>query len=286
MYSNKRWDEKDIEILKKYYGKIKIEELRKLLPNVKIKNGSISKYAAKFGLHHNGQRLAQRKYSYNDKYFDTPTVENCYWAGYIAADGCIGRKKDGSDIYLKLSLSSKDDYLLDIFSSHINSTYPIKKQTTKWWSEKSKSYSYYSCLALWCAENLHYSLNKHWNITQNKSLTLIPPKEYIKNELAYAFLIGLFDGDGWITKITRKSGKEYFSWGVCGTYDMMLWVKDVCNELINEPNNTNVTKNNSIYRYIISGRNAVKLAQTLNMVVNIPWKMRRKWENCMALVAT
>lgn len=39
--------------------------------------------------------MALKKYSYNDNYFRTPNLENSYWAGFIAADGCVYKGHTG-----------------------------------------------------------------------------------------------------------------------------------------------------------------------------------------------
>ena len=56
----------------------------------------------------------RRKYNVNDCFFETPNIVNCYYAGFIAADGCI-RKYKGKFVEtysLSFGLSIKDkDFL-------------------------------------------------------------------------------------------------------------------------------------------------------------------------------
>ena len=48
-----------------------------------------------------------RKYSFKEDVWKTQTPESCYWAGFIAADGCL--RKSGENCYsLKTSLHIQD----------------------------------------------------------------------------------------------------------------------------------------------------------------------------------
>ena len=59
----------------------------------------------------------QRKYNVNDNFFEKTDVLNCYWAGFIAADGCIieGKKQN----QLSIGLAKKDFNHLNLFKNDI-----------------------------------------------------------------------------------------------------------------------------------------------------------------------
>jgi hypothetical protein len=66
-----------------------------------------------------------RKYQVNDGYFSTLTLENCYYAGFLAADGCITKNQ------LIVGLSEIDKKWLENFKSSLNAESPIKDRIQK-----------------------------------------------------------------------------------------------------------------------------------------------------------
>src|ERR1035437_7947582 len=50
----------------------------------------------------------QRKYIVNDYFFSTDTEESFYWAGFLAADGCVQKGINSDTYYISLTLSLKD----------------------------------------------------------------------------------------------------------------------------------------------------------------------------------
>ena len=43
-------------------------------------------------------------YATNKEYFNIPTIENSYWAGFLAADGCLWKRGDAVGIIYIVSL--------------------------------------------------------------------------------------------------------------------------------------------------------------------------------------
>jgi hypothetical protein len=81
-----RWTENEDNLITMNYAKTPIEHLCNLLP--KRTKSAIRTRAKKLGASlRAGEK--QRIYSVNENYFASPTIDNCYWAGYIAADGCL-----------------------------------------------------------------------------------------------------------------------------------------------------------------------------------------------------
>ena len=74
----------------------------------------------------------QRTYNVDDFFFNIPNELNSYYAGFIAADGCIcSRNRDKRT--LKIGLSSKDSKWLKTFKEKIKSESPIKNRIQKKW---------------------------------------------------------------------------------------------------------------------------------------------------------
>ena len=59
---------------------------------------------------------------------------------------------------------------------------------------------------------------------ENKSYSLSFPN--IERCFLYDFIRGFMDGDGGISISGTKNGKKYISLYFCGTYDMMLFLKN------------------------------------------------------------
>jgi hypothetical protein len=68
----------------------------------------------------------KRVYYINDDYFKTTNLENCYYAGWIAADGNITNKN-----YLNIGISLKDKEIFDKFLESTNSNYRICEYLSK-----------------------------------------------------------------------------------------------------------------------------------------------------------
>lgn len=250
------WTNEEFDTLKQNYGKIKIEELELLLPQ--RARHSIQKKAQILGLK-GDYRLSQLKYKFNESYFNVPNIQNCYWAGYIAADGSINN--DGS-----ISLVSKD---LEILQN-------IKKHTEyEGYISISKCQKYYT-LRFNSSPTWIINLNQHWNITARKSNTLLPPK-LSKDNLILAFIVGYMDGDGSI--YTDKRGQLHFDF--CGTEWVVEWIRQhisrICNISPNKITQNGTSANNKVSRW--SGNKQVKyIIDTINSYTNIDWKLKRKWD--------
>ena len=113
--------------------------------------------------------------------FSSFTEESCYWAGFLAADGCI---TGGT---LKLCLGYDDHSHVEKFKEFIGSSHKIAVNTEK----------YYRSEISFKQEKVILDLKNNFNITPNKSLTYTLPTK-IPKEMFKHFVRGYFDGDGCI----------------------------------------------------------------------------------------
>lgn len=203
-----KWTQKELCIIQENYGNIKIKDLASLLPNRTIQ--AIQKLAQRLGLSAN-YSLAQRIYNFDELYFDNPNIYNSYWAGFIAADGCILR--DGG---IQIAISSKDIDILYAFKKAVQYDGPIKI-----FISKNKEYAK---ITIWGAYRWQKMLQKYWNVTRRKSNTLIRPKIKCK-DLQLAYIIGYIDGDGSIF-ITNRADLIL---SICGTKSVITWIAKVLN---------------------------------------------------------
>jgi DNA-binding CsgD family transcriptional regulator len=126
-----------------------------------------------------GIRKTTKRY-YNTKIFSTFTKENCYWAGFIAADGSV------DNYALEIELSKKDENHLFLFKDFLESNAEIKYRT-----RENREY----CSIQIYSKKIVDDLKENFNIISNKSLILQPPNK-IPEELIKSFIRGYFDGDG------------------------------------------------------------------------------------------
>ena len=147
----------------------------------------------------------------NPRVFKEDTKESNYWAGFIAADGCVD-SKGRVRLYLQLS----DIEHLKKFARFVGSTHTINENPTR-----NRCSIEFTCSAM--VLDL-----QRWNITPNKSITYSPPTglKYQKD-----FLRGLFDGDGTICESfsNKNSITATLYAGLTCSYSCRDWFYNICN---------------------------------------------------------
>jgi hypothetical protein len=210
----------------------------------------------------------QKHYTLNKNYFNKPNLKNSYWAGLLAADGCIQRKDS-----VAIVLHKNDEHHLKTFAEYVNYNGPILSSRT----DNCVKINFYG------AQQWVKDLDKNFSITKKKSLTLKPPPLY-SYKLRLAFVIGYLDGDGSIFHRVRKhhtKAKEYqypcVSMAFVGTLDILEWIKQNLDDLIPPISTINVRKCHKAraYQYVVSGKRAKELVRQLKRI-DVP-KLERKW---------
>ncbi len=234
---------------------------------------SILNRARKLGLKTNNSIVHKTNF-YNEDFFSIPNIQNCYWAGFIASDGNISRNKKT----IRLHIGYKDIELIEKFKKDTNHTGKITLENACDFYSKKEDKIYHrdnSCsISFNAAYKWSNDLNKYWNITPAKSLTLKPPNITDIN-LCFAYIIGLIDGDGSI--YTHSNCKNPY---LClyGTKEMLCWTKEKLDIVLNYKTNVKVIrpKNRTIYhlRYnVVDANNIINKAKE----INTPYKLERKW---------
>lgn len=150
------------------------------------------------------RKTSPYKKKYNVHYFDEYNDENCYWAGFILADGCIRTDRDAVEIHLQ---EGDKDHLLK-FAKAISFTGELV------YDKYSHAYSI-SVAGKWFPE----ALKKNFGIEGRKSLTTMFPKQ-VPLKYYNSLIRGIFDGDGSIsTHITQYSNIPQMS--IVGTLDLV-----------------------------------------------------------------
>lgn len=206
----------------------------------------------------------KRTYNVDDNFFEEPNLVNCYYAGFIAADGNLPVREKGR---IQIEISEKDKKLLDNFKNVIQCESPIKERI-----EKGK----YRMVSLnFTSYKIREDLEKHFNITPQKSLTLMPPN--LKEEtLKYAYICGYIDGDGTICLYKRK-GFDEIRLSVLGTRQMCEWIKETFNKLTNNKGSISLKPHTKIYRLAYITKSAREIVKILYLL-NVP-KLKRKWSD-------
>jgi len=260
-----KWSENEKQILQSNWGNVKQHEMKLLLPNRNIQ--AIQKMAQRMNLDGRAGYIS-RKYHFDTDYFNTLNRENCYWAGFIAADGYIYNR----DKSVAIGLARKDRVMLEEFKRVTNYNGIIFDYINEKDNTKSSKLTFYG------ADKWINVLFNTFHIHQAKSLTLRPPSGLTDIELIYSFIIGYFDGDG--TAHWSKNGKYgyIFNFGVVGTYRMLSWIKGYVDLLAPESihGEVNIGEANGYPRIIYRGQRALEIHKILKNF-ELPFRLKRKW---------
>ena len=218
----------------------------------------------------------KRIYNVNDNFFEKPDVLNCYWAGFIAADGCIieGKKQNR----LSIGLATKDFEHLNIFKNDINFDGSIRNTYVKKTYKNEEKIFETSKITI-TSQKISDDLYKNFNITPRKSLTLLPPNLSDTN-LIDAFICGYIDGDGtvYLYKDNVRNVQDTLVITMLGTYEVICWIKERFTQIIGKELGTIQKQHNSeknTYSYRITNMGAREIFKHFYNL-NVP-KLKRKW---------
>lgn len=221
---------------------------------------------------------AKTLYNYNESFFSVAGLKNSYWAGFIAADGCISARAQ-----ITIKLSQRDVDHLKKFNSDIKyngKIYQYSRITNFGNSAEKQKYNGKECktaeIILCNAQKPIYDLCENFNVYSNKSLILTHPLGLSEpNELA--FIRGYIDGDGYI----EYSPRTRIS--ICGTEATLTWIKKIFDK-ISPSTSTNKlvasvrkhSQSDNLYTYEVGHNRAKKILNILSEL-NTPY-LSRKWD--------
>jgi hypothetical protein len=219
-----------------------------------------------------------KKYSCNENYFEEKSLQACYWAGFIAADGCIFIDKTNRNRQkrLQIMLSIKDENHLINFKNAINYNGIISKHISEnqhFLNDRIIKNGEMVSLII-SSDKLCNDLSSIFNIHSQKSLTHEPPIG-LTEEQELAFIIGYIDGDGSIYLINKKL-KYPIGFNILGTELFLTWllskIKSLCGITINVRAKLPLSK---IYKIAGNGKFTYDFMTYLE---KIPvQKLNRKW---------
>lgn len=164
---------------------IRLYHETKSINEVARKLGISKATAHRFRQKNNIKLIRYTKYECDEDFFSRNNEESFYWAGFIAADGCVRKEK-----ILKIALANKDIDHLHQFNKAIQSTYPVKR-----WE--------HSCELSFCNYKIVKDL-KRFNIVARKTHIYTFP-EWLKGEEGINhFIRGYIDGDGSFSRYKKQ----------------------------------------------------------------------------------
>jgi len=169
---------------------------------------------------------------------------SCYWAGFLAADGCIYQSsKNRKGLHFGVKEKEVVQKFIDFCGSDKK---PYYNKTAKYFS-----FSSYSIETQEAIKNL----GNNFSITERKTFTLQAPKlDTYEQELS--FLLGAIDGDGWM--YINKDG--YPCIGICGAaLDFMKWAEGLFKKYTITKANLRKSSSNSTYSIELKGRASLDL---------------------------
>ena len=201
-------------MMKRIYQPIKFTLSKLELENEYNILGNLSKIATKYNV--SRQTVANRftklnipykskehRFSSNENFFSLNNEKSFYWAGFIAADGCLYERKDGFK-QLAIKLASKDKIHLESFKKDIDTNAPISLYKNKN-SNRNKKWNDTDQYQLRISSRKIFNNLNRFGITPRKTKTYNVPNEILLHELCNHFMRGYFDGDGCISQYTNWS---------------------------------------------------------------------------------
>ena len=188
--------------------------LREIVPLVDFGYDAIKRNLRKSGVNLVNKGIFKRKYYLGkETYFDNiDSQEKAYFLGLLCADGNVYKNR------VKLTLESKDCYIIQKFADCLETSKPVQK----------KSYpSHQGCETcnLEIVSDIMVSSLLKLGVTPNKSLTLCLPT--IDDHLISHFIRGYFDGDGCFTFGGRKGTHNNAYFSIVGSLSMISSVQDI-----------------------------------------------------------
>lgn len=218
-----------------------------------------------------------RKYFYNDKYFSQYTLDSCYYAGYFMADGCI-YLSNNSKIF-SWSVADKDLGAMRLFLDKVGfegkiQTYIKKCSIAK--RNKDKIFKHHKISIVNC--RWINDLENKFGVTMEKTYRNVP-QNFPSEDMELAFLLGLLDGDGCITRMKKDNSNFCIGMASCSLPTVEWFQRFVIR--LNLPSlawkDNKIIFREGCYYYTVRGVEAAFLFEKLKQV-NVQ-KLDRKWNN-------
>lgn len=206
-----KWTNKDVLYLINNYSSQSVKDISRYLNR---SNNSVIQKAFSLGLkRQNIKSGRKRKYKIlNECIFGSYSLNNCYWAGFIAADGNVFNNR------VDIQINNKDISILYALKDFLECNHRIY-------------YCKQMCRIAITSDIIVQDLKNKFNICENKTYKCSTP--LLDGENALAFIVGLFDGDGHCSFYKNShSNNKHLRWQITGNLLMLEWVRDILNKLV------------------------------------------------------
>ena len=207
-------------------------------------------------------QYSKRNPDFKENYFSTPNLENSYWAGFIAGDGCIN-DKDEWQSQIRFSLSIVDKAHLEKLHSVIGAG--SLRESVTYLKSTGRSYPKFEYTLY--SDKICNDLAENFNIHPNKSLTHEPPN--LEGDLALAFIAGYIDADGSYTHARYR--RPVLT--TVGTNHFLSWMNHILKV------DSKVICCGNFYSTTVGGDKAIKIRDSIHNL-NLPLLDRKinRWE--------
>lgn len=249
MKPRRSWTKEEIEIIRENINTVPYKSIAAMLPGRNVDD--VKTRASLEGIKRKGTRFPWR--SLDESFFSKPTTLSSYWAGFLAADGCVVTSPRTE---IRIGLNVKDIDHLRRFSLDCGYDGPI--------AIKKKNI----CNVTICsAHRWVEDLNNVFNIKPRKTFDLHPPN--LTGDMALAYSIGFIDGDGcWAI------GGGYLYLIVVGTKPILRWLAETWSGAGAKIGNPNLSFR-KIWRLSLGGSKAESVRDILKEF-DVP-RLHRKW---------
>lgn len=213
------------EILEESYNRLK--SLKAVARELNIYADSVKLYMDKFNLNYDKKIF----YKCDHDFFSRENEEVFYVAGFLAADGCVKKRKNHNNnirYELQLSLSKKDEDHVKLIKNLLKAENPISNFLIKNSTRNSKWNDTWCSQFTITSKKIVEDLEK-FNIVPSKSLIYTFPLWLVNHPLVHHFMRGYNDGDGsfFINKLNKnkKVNQVYFS--LRGTVDFLTVYRNI-----------------------------------------------------------
>lgn len=229
------------------------------------------------GIHHKASRLSKqnlldRKLTipaiHDETCFDDINEVSAYWAGFIAADGCI--KFPSGKPQLDVRLQIYDECYLDLLKDFLKTN-----KTTEYYTnpKTNRTYCYFRLSSI---DNIYRKLNAFYNITPRKTLVLQPPTN-LKDLYALCYIKGYIDGNGsvFIEKTPGTENCYRLIFNIVSYLQILEWTQTIFARNIDGYTQVKLGQNEKVYMLQKSFNQAINI---LNILRNLPTpELSRKW---------
>ena len=272
------WSDQEIQLLKEKtnLGSMSYKEMVTFFPGRTF--NSLQLKARERGFDSN---FVHHKWTYDRNFFHTPNYINCFYAGWLAADGNISKRGEANEDHydLRWACHVEDLAMVELLKKEVvyNGNIPIF-QRDKSSDKHPKNQGLHCMIRLNSMKQMADDLRINFGLVPNKTYHL-PPPILDKLELKLAYIVGYINGDGCIHSNERNLSIGFTS----SSINILNWLKNLIDSFdlpmnrVGRSANINKMGHANCYGLVYNGIRAIYLYWLLKRVP-VPI-LERKWNN-------